>query len=324
MILDIFRKPATGLLGALAVVAVLLIPNVGAAQSRAQKSIITQLLWQSLLRCYVDPSERISGDDEVVLRVELNTNGDISNLPDLMSPATLSKGERGLLREGTVAIIDCTPIISGGGEKSIYGRFDMVINRDGLTLTNVDAYVGKSNALPTLDSLEIATPDSVLVEITKPEETASVEEPDDVEEPMEAEEPADVVTTVEIAEGDPPTHASEKELELTGSDRREIQRRLVLLDYHTNGIDGVFGDGSRAAIGEWQKDNDQPISGYLDLNQLVFLREMSQGKYETWQARPKRYTDNKGCLREPNGKIVQGRTFKCDISAAGQSLGISK
>ncbi|MGR3661975.1 MAG: peptidoglycan-binding domain-containing protein [Paracoccaceae bacterium] len=312
MVLDIFRKPATGFLASLVIVAVLLIPNAGAAQSRAQKSIITQLLWQSLLRCYVAPSERISGNDEVVLRVELNTNGDISNLPDLISPATLSTGERGLLREATVAIIDCTPIISGGGEKSIYGRFDMVINRDGLSLSNVDAYVGKSDALPTLDSLEIAEQDSVLVEITKPEETASFEEP------------IDVAPALGTVIGEPPTLASEKELELTSSDRREIQRRLVLLDYHTRGIDGVFGNGSRAAIGEWQKDNDQPISGYLDLNQLVFLREMSQGKYETWQARPKRYTDSKGCLREPNGKIVQGRSFKCDLSAAGQSLGISK
>ena len=148
----------------------LAIPGAATAQSRAQKSIITQLLWQSLLRCYVAPSDRMSSDDEVVLRVELNTSGDISNLPDLMSPTTLSKAERGLLREATAAIIDCTPIISGRGEKSIYGRFDMVINREGLALTNVDAYVGKADVIPTLDSLEIAEPDSVLVEITPAEE----------------------------------------------------------------------------------------------------------------------------------------------------------
>ena len=77
----------------------LTISGAATAQSRAQKSIITQLLWQSLLRCYVTPSERIVSNDEVVLRVELNTSGDISNLPDLMSPATLSKGERGRAHE---------------------------------------------------------------------------------------------------------------------------------------------------------------------------------------------------------------------------------
>ena len=285
----------------------LAIPGAATAQSRAQKSIITQLLWQSLLRCYVEPSERIASEDEVVLRVELNTNGDISNLPDIMSPATFTSGERGLLREATAAIIDCTPIISGGGEKSIYGRFDMVINRDGMSLTNVDAYVGKADVIPTLESLEITEQDSVLVEVTEPEE-----------------EPTDDNTAVGTTAGEPATLADEDELELTRTDRREIQRRLVLLDYNTRGIDGVFGNGSRTAIRQWQRDNDQPSSGYIDLNQLVLLREVSQEEYAVWEARPKRYTDRNGCLREPNGKIIQGRSFKCDLNAAGQSMGISR
>ncbi len=290
----------------------LAIPGAATAQTRAQKSIITQLLWQSLLRCYVAPADRIASDDEVVLRVELNTNGDISNLPDLMSPVTLSKGERGLLREATAAIIDCTPIISGGGEKSIYGRFDMVINREGLSLTNVDAYVGKADVIPTLDSLEIAEPDSVLVEVTGSQETVSIEGP------------AEATPAAERIKGKPATLAIENELELTRTDRREIQRRLVLLDYNTRGVDGVFGNGSRTAIREWQYDNDQPNSGFIDLNQLVLLREMSQEKYEVWNARPKRYTGRNGCLREPNGTIIQGRSFKCDLSAASQSMGISR
>lgn len=301
------QNKATLIVSAFLLSLALAIPSVATAQSRAQKSIITQLLWQSLLRCYVAPTERISTNDEVVLRVELNTGGDISNLPDIMSPATFTVGERGLLREATVAIIDCTPIISGGGEKSIYGRFDMVINRDGLSLTNVDAFVGKADVIPTLESLEVTEPDSVLVEITGPEE-----------------EPADDSTAVVATTGEPATLAMEDELELTRTDRREIQRRLVLLGYNTRGVDGVFGNGSRTAIREWQRDNDQPSSGYLDLNQLVFLREMSHAEYEAWDARPKRYTDRNGCLREPNGKIIQGRSFKCDLSAASQSMGISR
>lgn len=302
------RNKVTLIVSAILLTFTLATPGVVTAQSRAQKSIITQLLWQSLLRCYVAPTDRINSNDEVVLRVELNTNGDISNLPDIMSPATLSTGERGLLREATAAIIDCTPIISGGGEKSIYGRFDMVINREGLSLTNVDAFVGKADVIPTLDSLEIADPNSILVEITESEEVVSPAEPEDG-----------------VANAAPPaTLTIENLLELTRTDRREIQRRLVLLDYNTRGVDGVFGNGSRAAIREWQGDNDQPNSGYLDLNQLVLLREMSQSEYETWDARPKRYTDRNGCLRESNGTIIQGRSFKCDLSAASQSMGISR
>ena len=283
----------------------LAIPGGAVAQTRAQTSIITQLLWQSLMGCYVPPTGRIGADDEVVLRVELKTSGDIANLPSILSPVAFSAGERGLLREATSAIIDCTPIISGGGDKTIYGRFDMVINREGLTLTNVDAFVGKADMVPTLDSLEVAEMAPVLVEVTAPE----------VVEESPAEEAALYL---------PATLAIEKELGLTRTDRREIQRRLTLMDYNTRGVDGVFGNGSRTAIRQWQRDNDQPSSGYLDLNQLVFLREMSQSEYAVWEARPKRYTDRNGCLREPNGTIVQGRSFKCDLSAASQSIGITR
>ena len=206
----------------------LAIPTVVGAQSRAQKSIITQLLWQSLLQCYEEPTERIGAEDEVVLRVELNTQGDISNLPDLISPASLSKGERGLLREATLAIINCTPITSGGGEKSIYGRFDMVLNRDGVVLTNVDAFVGKTDVLPTLDALDVANPEPALVETTVP---GAAEE-------TEAEVP------VVVASGEPATLAIENELGLSKTERLEIQRRLVLMDYNTRGVDGVFGNGT--------------------------------------------------------------------------------
>jgi len=287
------------------------LPGGAVAQTRAQTSIITQLLWQSLTGCYAPPSGRIDANDEVVLRVELNTNGDIANLPSILSPVAFSAVERNLLREATSAVIDCTPIISGGGEKTIYGRFDMVINREGVTLTNVDAFVGKADMVPTLDSLEVAEADPV-VEATETEETASAEVPDDSS-------PAVDATTGEHA-----TLASETELELTRTDRREIQRRLTFMEYNTRGIDGVFGNGTRTAIRQWQRQNDQPSSGYLNLSQLELLREMSQDKYAVWEARPKRYTDRNGCLREANGIIIQGRSFKCDMSAASQSIGISR
>lgn len=303
------RNKATLIASTVLLSLTLVVSDGATAQTRAQTSIITQLLWQSLTKCYAPPSGRIGADDEVVLRVELNTGGDIANLPNIMSPVVFTAVERGLLREATSAIIDCTPITSGGRDKTIYGRFDMVINREGLTLINVEAFVGKIDMVPTLDTLEVAGESSAPVE---PTETATTEELSD-------DSPA-----VEAATGQPATLAIENKLELTRTDRREIQRRLTLLDYNTRGVDGVFGNGSRTAIRQWQRDNDQPSSGYLDLNQLVLLREMSQAEYDVWNARPKRYTDRNGCLREPNGVIIQGRSFKCDMSAASQSIGISR
>ncbi|MGE4610870.1 MAG: peptidoglycan-binding domain-containing protein [Paracoccaceae bacterium] len=212
-----------------------------------------------------------------------------------------------MLRQAMVAIIDCTPIVSGGGEKSIYGRFEIVVNLDGLSLANVEALVGRVNIVPTFDDLKVGIEDAVA-----PAEVA----------------PAVAAPAIMVATDTTPspraTLADEKEIELSRTDRREIQRRLVLLGYDTRGVDGVFGDGSRSAIRRWQQDSSLPISGYLDLNQLAVLRAVSQDLSAEWDARPKRYYDKNGCLREPNGAIVQGRSFKCDLSAASQSLGITK
>lgn len=250
------QRVAAQILGAFLLTLVIAVPTVTTAQTRAQKSIITQLLWQSLLRCYVAPSERIGSSDEVVLRVELNTSGDIANLPDIISPATMSKGERGLLREATIAIIDCTPIISGGGEKSIYGRFDMVLNSEGMSLTNVDAFVGLANVIPTLDSPEVSPNDSVLVEITNSDNNRSDSDTVSPQTNSQIEEVSD-----EPAAFIPATLAIETELGLTRTDRLEIQRRLDMLAYNTRGIDGVFGPGSRTAIRQWQRYSDVPSTG---------------------------------------------------------------
>jgi hypothetical protein len=114
------------------------------------------------------------------------------------------------------------------------------------------------------------------------------------------------------------TQASEKALKLSRHDRREIQRRLSLIDYDTNGIDGKFGKGTRRAIRSWQRDLGLPKSGYLNAAQVTQLKQDSAKEYAIWDAKPKRYYDKKGCLREPNGRVVLGRTTLCDLGAIFQ------
>lgn len=275
------------------------------AQVRAQKNIITQLLWQSLQNCYVSPVEPVEGDDEIILHAELNSRGDIANLPSLLSVDPLTSGERALLRQATVALINCAPITSGGGDKSIYGTFNMVVNQQGLLLTDVDARVGSAGT--PLETL--AAPDE-----SAPEVVATVEEEAPVEETLSPEN-----NLPELG-----TKSSEARMELARDDRREIQRRLTLMNYDTRGVDGVFGPGSRSALKAWQRDSGIPISGYLNLNQLAFMREQSQYLYTEWQNRPKRYVGRNGCLREPDGRIIKNRSFKCDLAAASQRVGISR
>ncbi|SFR36897.1 peptidoglycan-binding domain-containing protein [Litoreibacter janthinus] len=65
---------------------------------------------------------------------------------------------------------------------------------------------------------------------------------------------------------------SEAALNLSRDRRREIQRSLSLLDYDPNGIDGIFGRGSRAAIQKWQNVNGEDATGFLTLAQIERIK----------------------------------------------------
>ncbi|MEQ9258451.1 MAG: peptidoglycan-binding domain-containing protein [Roseovarius sp.] len=67
----------------------------------------------------------------------------------------------------------------------------------------------------------------------------------------------------------------EEGLGLSRDDRREIQRNLSLLGFDPKGIDGIFGPGSRTAIGAWQQANGFTGTGYITGNQLLRLRDQA-------------------------------------------------
>ncbi len=66
--------------------------------------------------------------------------------------------------------------------------------------------------------------------------------------------------------------AAEAALDLSRGERRDIQRDLTILDYKPGGIDGIFGRGSRAAIADWQEDQDYDPTGYLTIRQVSLLQ----------------------------------------------------
>ena len=65
---------------------------------------------------------------------------------------------------------------------------------------------------------------------------------------------------------------AEDGLSLGPDARRAVQRDLTALGFDTNGVDGVFGAGSRRAIAGWQSSVGLPQSGYLDAGQIERLR----------------------------------------------------
>lgn len=61
-------------------------------------------------------------------------------------------------------------------------------------------------------------------------------------------------------------------LELTRTERIDLQRRLNRLGYETLRTDGTFGPGTRRAIKEWQADEGEPATGYLTADQVRLIR----------------------------------------------------
>lgn len=60
----------------------------------------------------------------------------------------------------------------------------------------------------------------------------------------------------------------EAALGLTREQRLTIQRNLTTLGFDTRGVDGIFGPGTRAAIGAWQRGAGLPANGFLTRDQI--------------------------------------------------------
>ncbi len=87
---------------------------------------------------------------------------------------------------------------------------------------------------------------------------------------------------------EPASAETEAALSLDRAKRREVQRRLRLLDFEPGGVDGVFGQKTREAISDWQGEKGFPVSGFLSAVQLLALNAQSQEKYAQYIAnRPK-------------------------------------
>ncbi|WP_417206139.1 peptidoglycan-binding protein [Antarctobacter sp.] len=125
-----------------------------------------------------------------------------------------------------------------------------------------------------------------------------------------AEDPPAARTSIGPTPLIPATEADEARLALDRAARREIQRRLTLLDFDTGGIDGDLGANSRAALRQWQQASGLPVSGFLNAAQHARLIADSREVYDRWQAaeraKPKKRRV-KVCQRGPLGVLINCR-----------------
>lgn len=61
---------------------------------------------------------------------------------------------------------------------------------------------------------------------------------------------------------------AEEALALTRDQRRAIQQDLTTMGFNTRGIDGIFGQGTRRAVTNWQQENGFAQTGYLTMEQI--------------------------------------------------------
>lgn len=104
----------------------------------------------------------------------------------------------------------------------------------------------------------------------------------------------------------------EQALDLDRDARREIQRNLSLLGFNTRGIDGIFGRGTRSAIGEWQARERFDQTGFLNREQIALIEEQAQRRAAELEAEAEKrreqqlqqdlaYWDETGALGDEEG-----------------------
>lgn len=102
-----------------------------------------------------------------------------------------------------------------------------------------------------------------------------------------------------------PAAAAEKALRLSRSERRWVQEALTLLDHDPNGIDGIFGPGTRAGLRSWQDANGHKPTGFLTDGQFARLGKQGQkakrALAERLEREDRQYWQETGRLGTPEG-----------------------
>lgn len=91
-----------------------------------------------------------------------------------------------------------------------------------------------------------------------------------------------------LAEPNRAARLAEEALNLSRTQRRQVQSDLTVLGYDTRGVDGIFGSGSRRAITNWQQSNGYPQSSYLtqeQINRMNAQAERRRAELEAQEAR---------------------------------------
>lgn len=194
------------------------------------------------LRASLD--SQLASDLEV--SIDLNEAGSLTGLPDLLQPSQPSSEARLDYLRVVAALDECAPY----GGVYAEGAYQVTFSSEG------------SVAFQSIATTETVT-DNV--------DTVSIQPVDDIVQ-NNGYPPEFSLTSVETEQG----------LALTRQNVRDIQARLLVIDIDPNGVDGVVGSGTRAAISRWQESLGVSETGYLNALQLQRLRDDTQTELGLW------------------------------------------
>ena len=106
---------------------------------------------------------------------------------------------------------------------------------------------------------------------------------------------------------------AEDALNLTRDQRRSVQRDLSILTYDTRGIDGIYGQGTRSAISNWQQQNGFSQTSYLTQEQITRINAQASRKSAELEAE---------AARERAAQLQLDRAYWEETGANGREAGL--
>ncbi len=101
-------------------------------------------------------------------------------------------------------------------------------------------------------------------------------------ETVENTKPLKLIPTVAVARM-PANAQIEADLGMDVDKRAEVQKRLSVAGFTPGAADGVFGRHTRKALGDWQKENELEVSGFLNAPQLEMLMQQTEAKLASYE-----------------------------------------
>ena len=152
----------------------------------------------------------------------------------------------------------------------------------------------------------------------------SADQPAGERQPAEPDSPGQT-SVVETVTPEPPASAGaamEAGLGLTRAERRRIQHGLTTAGFQPGSADGLFGEGTRSALRDWQASRGETATGHLDAASAKTLLDLGS-EFELWESvkSSESPADFEGYLsRYPDGThAAEARSRRQELIAAAEA-----